>query len=226
MNDPQQQLHDALDALDAAFTPRAELPTSVDGCTYCYGAADLEALAGPVGRIPDELVRHVAHEGPDHWADFPGLYRKLAPRITRLLVADQLINDMTASRFLAAGWRDWSGAECTALESVWHAWWRSILHSYPSAGSVTDVLETLGALNGSLAPWLSTWAQTRTEAADLHLNDALDWWLYGSELADLRFGFYDEVHATPELLPWLLSLEDDRIGATQLREVERIAYGY
>ena len=152
MTDPQQQLHDALDVLDVAFAPRAELPTSVGGCTYCYGAADLEALAGPVGRIPDELVRHVAHEGSDHWVDFPGLYRKLAPRIARLLAADQLINDMTASRFLAAGWRDWSGAERTALENVWHA--------------------------------------------------------------------------TPELLPWLLSLEDDRIGAAQLREVERIAYGY
>ncbi|MFK0295119.1 hypothetical protein ACIQU6_32255 [Streptomyces sp. NPDC090442] len=88
------------------------------------------------------------------------------------------------------------------------------------------MVETLGALNGTLAPLLTTWAQTRTAAADLHLSDALDWWLVESKLGDLHFGFYGEVHTTPELLPWLLSLEDGRIGAAQLREVERIAYGY
>jgi hypothetical protein len=33
------------------------------------------------------------------------------------------------------------------------------------------------------------------------------------------------LHASPELLPWLLSLEDGRIDPAQLFEVERIACG-
>ncbi|SHM70333.1 hypothetical protein [Streptomyces yunnanensis] len=223
MTDPRQQLHDALDALDAAFAPRTELPVSVGGCTHCYSAADLEALAGPVHQIADDLIRCVAHEAPSHWDDFPGLYRKLTPRTIRFLVADKLNHDMVASWFIAAAWRNWTATECAALEDVWHAWWRSALHSHPSTGDVTHVLETLGVITGTLAPWLTTWAQTRTEAADLHLRDALDQWLIEDELADLHFGFYKELHATPELLPWLLSLEDGRIDADQLVEVVRIS---
>ncbi|MFE0178274.1 hypothetical protein ACFWZ2_38805 [Streptomyces sp. NPDC059002] len=224
MADPHQLLHDALNVLDATFASHAELPIAVGGCTYCYGEADLEALAGPVREIPQELISHVAHEVPDHWDDFPGLYRKLTPRIVRRLVADGLIHDMVASRLLTAGWRNWTAPERTALENVWHAWWRSVLSTHPSTGSVIDVLETLAVTTGTLAPWLAIWSETRTEAADLHLSDALDWWLIEDGLADLHLGFYDEVHATPELLPWLLSLEDSRIGAAQLMEVERISY--
>ncbi|GGX44825.1 hypothetical protein [Streptomyces noursei] len=84
-------------------------------------------------------------------------------------------------------------------------------------------METLGVITGTLAPWLTARAQTRTEAADRHLRDALDQWLVQGELADLHFGFYKEAHATPELLPWLSSLEDGRIDADQLVEVERIS---
>jgi hypothetical protein len=87
------------------------------------------------------------------------------------------------------------------------------------------VLETISASTGTLAPWLAIWAETPTEAADRHLRDALDKWLFKGQLADLRLGFYDELHATPKLLPWLLSMRENRIDAAQLLEVESIAYG-
>ncbi|MFD5425193.1 hypothetical protein [Streptomyces sp. NPDC127084] len=225
MTDPHQRLQDALDVLDATFAPLAESPVRVGGCTYCYPEADLETLAGPVHEVPDQLVSSFAHETPDHWDDFRGLYRRLAPRIIRLLIADELDHSLVASRLRAAGWRDWPTPERTAMEETWHAWWRSVLHTHPSTGHITDVLETLSVTAGSLAPWLAIWAESRTETADLHLGDALDHWLIEGELADLHLGFYEETHATPELLPWLLSLEDGRLGAAQLREVERIAYG-
>lgn len=48
-------------------------------------------------------------------------------------------------------------------------------------------------------------------------------WLLEGELADLYLGFYDELHATPELLPWILNTAQGRIGAAQFSEVERIA---
>ncbi|PKV89994.1 hypothetical protein [Streptomyces sp. TLI_146] len=223
MTNPQQQLQDALEALDVAFAPLSGLPFSVGGCTHCYTEADLEVLGGAVHRVPDQLLFSVALKTPDHWDNFPGLYRRLMPRIVHLLIADQLDHGLVASRLLAAGWRNWSAPEHIALDEVWHAWWRSVLHSHPITGHITDILEALAVTTGTLAPWLALWAETRTEAADLHLSDALDYWLIEDELADLHLGFYDELHATPQLLPWLLSLEDGRINATQLLEVQRIS---
>ncbi|MFF1482238.1 hypothetical protein ACFVYD_32595 [Streptomyces sp. NPDC058301] len=224
MTDPHQKLQDALDALDAAFAPHAEPSVPVGGCTHCYTDADLEALAGPVQQVPEDLIYSVAHKTPDHWDDFPGLYRRLTPRIVRLLTADRLDHALVASRLLAADWRNWPAPERTALDRVWQAWWRAALHTHPSTGHIADILEILAVITGTPAPWLAVWAQTRTKASDLHLSDALDRWLIEGELADLHLGFYDELHATPALLPWLLSLEEDRIGAAQLIEVERIAY--
>ncbi|MFB7473594.1 hypothetical protein [Kitasatospora sp. NPDC056184] len=226
MTTPSQHLQTALDALDAAFAPLSETPFTVGGCTSCYTGADLEALAGPVHGVPDELVPSVAAEVADHWDDFAALYRRMTPRIVRLLVTGRLHVDhgLVASRLLAAGWQDWPAPERRALERVWGAWWRSTLHAYPAVDSVTAVLEAVSVSTGSLAPWLAVWAGTRTEAADRHLDDALDEWLVEWGIADLRLGFYDELPAGPELVSWLLSLEAGRIGAAQLFEVERIAY--
>jgi hypothetical protein len=222
--DPYQQLQDALNALDAAFAPLSERPFTVGGCTYCYGQADLDALGGPVDRVPEDLIPGVAAEVTDDWDDFPALYRRMTPRIVRLLATGRLHVDhgLIASRLLAAGWRDWVPIEQEALEKVWHAWWRSALHEYPGTDPITSVLETISVSTGTLAPWLDIWAETRTEAADKHLRDAVHRWLLGGELADLYLGFYDELHATPELLPWLPNTPEGRIGAAQFSEVERI----
>ncbi|KUL46022.1 hypothetical protein ADL22_10915 [Streptomyces sp. NRRL F-4489] len=226
MTDPRQQLQDAWDALDAAFAPLAESAVSpVGGCTFCYAESDLATLTGPVAEVAEELIPRVAHEVPSHWDDFHGLYRRLMPRILRRLVADDLDHSLVASRLIAADWRAWPAPERSALEGFWVAWWRSFLHTYPGVGHVTDVLEILSATAGAPGPWLALWAETRTEAADQHLNDAINDWLIEDELADLHFGFYGEVHATPELLPWLLRLEANRVGADQLGEIERIAQG-
>ena len=207
MTDPYQRLHDALDALDAVFAPLSGRPFTVGGCTRCYGQSDLDILGGPADRVPEDLIPHVAAEVTDHWDDFPALYRRMTPRIVRLLATGRLHVDhgLIASRLLAAGWRTWVPVEQEALEKVWHAWWRSALHEYPGIGPVTSVLETVSVSTGTLGPWLGIWAETRTEAADRHLRDAVHRWLLRGELADLYLGFYDELHATPELLPWLLS---------------------
>ena len=224
---PYRRLQDALDALDAAFAPLSERPFAVGGCTYCYTQADLDALSGPADRVPEDLIPHVAAEATDHWDDFPAVYRRMTPRIIRRLVTGQLHVDhgLIASRLLAAGWRDWALAERDVLEQVWHAWWRSALHEYPGIEPVTEVLETISVSTGTLAPWLAIWAETPAEAADRHLRDAIDKWLFEGQLADLRLGFYDELHATPQLLPWLLSMRQNRIDAAQLLKVETIAYG-
>jgi hypothetical protein len=227
VTDPYQRLRDTLNTLDAAFAPLAERPFTVGGCTHCYSQADLDALAGPMDRVPEDLIPHVAAEATDHWDDFPALYRRMTPWIVRFLATGRLHVDhgLIASRLLAAGWRDWPPIEQEALEKVWHAWWRSALHEYPGTDRVVSVLETISVSTGTLAPWLDIWAETRTEAADTHLRDAVHRWLLKGKLADLYLGFYDELHATPELLPWLLNMAGGRIDAAQFSEVERIVNG-
>ncbi|MFI6475931.1 hypothetical protein ACIBL5_37550 [Streptomyces sp. NPDC050516] len=86
------------------------------------------------------------------WDDFPGLYRRLTPRIVRLLTADRFDHAMIASRLLAAGWGTWPAPERIAVERVRHAWWRSALHAHPGTGYITHILETLSVTAGTLAP--------------------------------------------------------------------------
>jgi hypothetical protein len=224
---PHERLQDALRALDAAFAPFCAQPLSLSGCTHCYAPAEIETLAGPVHRVPEELIPSVAAKEAGHWDDFPALYRRMTPRIVRLLATGRLHVDhgLVASQLVKAGWRNWAPPERSALENVWHAWWRSALHEYPGTEPVTGVLEAISVSTGTLLPWLAVWAGTRTEAADRHLRDALDGWLFEAELADLRFGFYGEMHATPDLLAWSLSLGEGRIGAARRAGIERIARG-
>ncbi|GAA2840239.1 hypothetical protein GCM10010441_75720 [Kitasatospora paracochleata] len=168
------------------------------------------------------------HQGP---AVYLANAEVLAMGFTGTDVADRgtdpetdAVHGLVASRLLAADWRHWPAPERDALEGVWRAWWQSALHHHPAGQHITDVLETVSVGTGALAPWLAIWSATRTETADRHLADALDSWLRWGELADLHLGFYNELHATPELLPWLLSLENGRIHAAQLVEIEHIAY--
>ncbi|GAA2750589.1 hypothetical protein GCM10010440_59460 [Kitasatospora cinereorecta] len=227
VTDPCQQLLDALHTLDTAFAAISEPSFTVGGCTHCYTDTDLAALTGPASLVPQELISSVAAASVDHWDDFPALYRRMTPRIIRSLVTGQLHVDhgLVASRLLAAGWRHWPAPERDALENVWHVWWQSALHEHPAGRHITDVLETVSVSTGTLAPWLAIWSATRTETADRHLADALDGWLRWGELADLRLGFYNELHAASELLPWLLSIEEGRIDAAKLIKIEDIAYG-
>ncbi|MFC9970887.1 hypothetical protein ACFVH6_08305 [Spirillospora sp. NPDC127200] len=223
MNSSHQQLQSAIDALETVFAPVSEQPFPVGGCLHCYRDADLEALSGPISQVPEDLLWSAAGKSTDHWDDFPTFYQRLTPRITRLLVADQLFYGLIASRLLVANWREWPRDKREALENVWHAWWRSILHE-PSGGQrVTDVLEFLSVSTGSLSPWLEIWADTRTPMADQRLNEVLDHWLCEWGLADLHLGFYGELHATPELLAWLFSLEPGRLSAAQRAEIEDLA---
>ncbi|MFB6890271.1 hypothetical protein ACFCX4_13245 [Kitasatospora sp. NPDC056327] len=223
---PDPTLRSALDALDAALAPFTERPHPQRGCTHCYSPADLAALGGPASAVPDELVRSVADEDPDHWDGFQALYRRMTPRILRLLTTGRLHADpaVVAARLLAAGLPGRAAPERAAVAAVWSAWWHSTLRTHPADHHVTEVLEAVAAATGTLTPWLAVWTGTRTEAADLHLADALDRWLPGDGLADLRLGPHGGLHATPVLLPWLLSLDEGRIGAAQLFETERIAY--
>ncbi|MEU2823554.1 hypothetical protein ABZ763_15075 [Streptomyces bacillaris] len=211
-----EQLITALDALDRAFA--SEDPFPVTGCTFCYSEQDFAELSGPLHLIADDLVSSVAAEVPDHWEDFPRLYRRLVPRIIRLLVTGRLHvgEELIASRLNQAGWADWDLPLTEALRGVWSAWWQSTLETHPSPVPVRDALSVIAVSTNSLRPWLNMWTATNTPAADAHLADLVTDVMYKFEITDLRMGFYEEYDATAELLGWLLTDVRDRVIDTRL----------
>ncbi|MGX1128217.1 hypothetical protein RKD49_000407 [Streptomyces glaucescens] len=218
MSGSQRQLQTALDALDDAFA--SEAPFTVTGCTYCYGEQDLAALSGPLSGISDDLLAAVAAETPDHWDDFPRLYRRLTPLVVRSVVTGTLHvdEDLIASRLVRAGWTTWDAPLADALRDVWQTWWQSTLHTHPAPVRIRKTLALLTVANASLRPWLSTWTATRTPAADAHLADFLDDVLCEFEITDLSMGFYGEYDAGAELLDWLLTDVHDRVDDARLAD--------
>ncbi|MEU4466079.1 hypothetical protein AB0G20_20630 [Streptomyces sp. NPDC024017] len=216
MSRHQQRLMTALDALDRAFA--SEEPFPVSGCTYCYGAQDLVELSGPLDLIADDLVSAVAAEVPNHWDDFPRLYRRLTPRIIRPAVTGRLHIDenLIASRLVAAGWTTWDAPLTTALHEVWSAWWQATLHTHPSPVPIRKTLSLITVATGTLRPWLDIWTTTRVPAADTHLADLIDDVLLEYEITDLHMGFYEEYDASAELLSWLLTDVHDRADDARL----------
>jgi len=85
------------------------------------------------------------------------------------------------------------------------------------------VLTVVTVATGGIAPWLATWAGTRTPDARAHLADLVDDVLFDYQISDLHLGFYNEYAATDELLPWLLSLEPGRLGAAHAEELIQVA---
>ncbi|WP_406863800.1 hypothetical protein [Streptomyces solicamelliae] len=206
----------ALDTLDHAFA--SEEPFPVTGCTYCYGERGLAELSGPLHLVTDDLVASVAGEGPDHWDDFPRLYRRFVPRIIRPLVTGRLHvePELVASRLVQAGWTTWDPPLAQALRDVWSAWWRRTLHVHPGPIPVRDVLSVVTVATDRLRPWLDTWTETGTPAADAQLADLVRDVLIEFEITDLSMGFYDEYHATTELLDWLLTDVRERVTDPRL----------
>ncbi|NEB40912.1 hypothetical protein [Streptomyces sp. SID14515] len=211
-----EQLATALDDLDQAFA--SEEPFRVTGCTHCYDEQDFAELSGPAHLIPDSLVSSVAAEVPDHWDDFPRLYRRLLPRIIRALVTGRLHVDeeLIASRLVQAGWTTWDAPLTEALRTFWSTWWSSTLRTHPGPVPVREVLGFLTVATNGLRPWLNTWTATRTPAADAHLEDLVDGVMFQFEITDLAMGFYDEYDAGTELLGWLLTDVRDRVTDARL----------
>ncbi|WP_436992877.1 hypothetical protein [Streptomyces sp. enrichment culture] len=122
---PVADLGAALDALDRAFA--REEPFPVQGCPHCYRERDLVELSGPPHPVSDGLFPSVAAEVPDHWDDFPRLYRRPTPRVVRALVTGALHIDpeLIASRLVAAGWSTRDERLDGAPRDVRSAWWRT-----------------------------------------------------------------------------------------------------
>ncbi|GLW57661.1 hypothetical protein [Kitasatospora phosalacinea] len=200
MTTAQQRLHHALDALARTARPGPV----VDGCGHCYTDGQLAALSGPPDLVPDRLLHSVAAKGPDHWGDFPTLYRRLAPRILRQLTTGTLHVDgpLVAARLVAADWSGWQHAEL--VREVLDAWWSATLASH--CANASEALETVAVATGAVTPWLAAWTEARTPTAERHLIRTVGDWLHSARLPDLRLGFYRELPVGPEVADWIAAL--------------------
>ncbi|PJT47703.1 hypothetical protein CWI85_26580 [Streptomyces albidoflavus] len=226
MDPAQQQLTAALDALDLAFAD--EEPFTAGGCTYCYGEENFAELSGPPHLVSEDMVSTVAFEVPDHWDDFPRLYRRLTPRILRAAATDTLHVDVEVipSRLLRAAWTTWPPAQAAALRDFWPTWWRATLHTHPDAAPISarEVLSVITVATGTLRPWLDIWTSIWTASADAHLAEFVDDVLVESEITDLEMGFYGEYHATAELMDWLLTDIRDRVHEPRLDDPDHLDF--
>ncbi|WP_411094071.1 hypothetical protein [Streptomyces sp. 021-3] len=226
MDPAQQQLTAALDALDLAFAD--EEPFTAGGCTYCYGEENFAELSGPPHLVSEDMVSTVAFEVPDHWDDFPRLYRRLTPRILRAAATDTLHVDVEVipSRLLRAAWTTWPPAQAAALRDFWPTWWRATLHTHPGAAPISarEVLSVITVATGTLRPWLDIWTSIWTASADAHLAEFVDDVLVESEITDLEMGFYGEYHATAELMDWLLTDIRDRVHEPRLDDPDHLDF--
>ncbi|MFC9015210.1 hypothetical protein ACFTZG_03575 [Streptomyces albidoflavus] len=226
MDPAQQQLSAALDALDLAFVD--EEPFTASGCTYCYGEENFAELSGPPHLVSEDMVSAVAFEVPDHWDDFPRLYRRLTPRILRAAATDTLHVDVEVipSRLLRAAWTTWPPAQAAALRDFWPTWWRATLHTHPDAAPISarEVLSVITVATGTLRPWLDIWTSIWTASADAHLAEFVDDVLVESEITDLEMGFYGEYHATAELMDWLLTDIRDRVHEPGLDDPDHLDF--
>ncbi|PKA36506.1 hypothetical protein [Streptomyces sp. SM8] len=226
MDPAQQQLSAALDALDLAFVD--EEPFTAGGCTYCYGEENFAELSGPPHLVSEDMVSAVAFEVPDHWDDFPRLYRRLTPRILRAAATDTLHVDVEVipSRLLRAAWTTWPPAQAAALRDFWPTWWRATLHTHPDAAPISarEVLSVITVATGTLRPWLDIWTSIWTASADAHLAEFVDDVLVESEISDLEMGFYGEYHATAELMDWLLTDIRDRVHEPRLDDPDHLDF--
>lgn len=174
------------------------------------------------------MVSAVAFEVPDHWDDFPRLYRRLTPRILRAAATDTLHVDVEVipSRLLRAAWTTWPPAQAAALRDFWPTWWRATLHTHPDAAPISarEVLSVITVATGTLRPWLDIWTSIWTASADAHLAEFVDDVLVESEITDLEMGFYGEYHATAELMDWLLTDIRDRVHEPGLDDPDHLDF--
>ena len=208
--------------MDEAFVPAEEFV--LDGCLYCYGEADIAALAGPPEAVPDDLVTTPLSEEPSHWDRPEELLRRLVPRIARLMVRGEthLDEGLIGTRFLQANWTEWPSVETAALRELWSAWWAATLNRHPAPMPAYEVLSVVTVVTGTLRPWLEAWEADRDPSADRHLEELVDTWCFEDQLSELKLGFLDEYDATPELLPWVLGHGRTRIGPHYVAKVDEL----
>lgn len=166
----RQNLADALDRLDEVFR-QVEIPSDIDGCTYCWPNG-WEELLLPADEVPYDSIVSYSMEGEDHWTPYAPILRHLFPRIARLLGEGHL--HVHAGRVLShlrgAEWQQRAPAERDAVEEFFDAIYRKTLSEDPSGDlDGNEILCGVAAATWDIVPWLSVWDEMPPEHAARHL---------------------------------------------------------
>jgi hypothetical protein len=190
-----------MNAVDEAFADQPEVGP-VEGCTRCYLQPELDLLGGDPRLVPDDLVGGFAEEVQDHWTSqqYGPLWRRLAPRIIRLLVVQQ--PGVDAGLLLrglgpyGAGFTDWPAQQKSAILDVLGAVLDVALIDGRPPEAVLDRLGAVSHIGHDVTPWtrrLDTLTGPHAEAGlvrlacrwavDLLWDDEPSWWWYPDDPA-------------------------------------------
>jgi hypothetical protein len=179
--DVRLRLDNALHAVDEAFADEPDVGP-VRGCTYCYRESELALLGGEPRLVPDSLVREFAEEVLDHWEEqqYGLLWRRLAPRIIRLLVSNEPGIDV--GRLLrglgphGAGFHGWPAQQRSAiLDALGAALDSALIDGRPPA-DVVDLLGAVSHVDHDSTPWTDRLDSLTGPYADAGLVRAVCYW--------------------------------------------------
>lgn len=217
MNSPPHlghvRLAAALARLERAFGPRRDRIAPMHACGHCFNPGDLRVMAGPVDEIPDRLFARAVWKWDTTMDADVAFWRRLTPRILRLLAAGCLHIDATlvARKFNQAAWRDWPEDERSVVAEFCEAWFEAAL-TEPEGPAAVEVLPFVAILYGDVARWLAVWSATPGRRADRQLAEPAGWWLPDLLGGALDLSFSGELpDVAAEMTAWLLDQAPTRI---------------
>ncbi|MYT04781.1 MULTISPECIES: hypothetical protein [Streptomyces] len=182
----------ALDDIDSVFNGFAS-PTE-SGCERCYLPEETAYLRTPYTRVPADLVRRFAFEGPGHFEDHAAVMRRLLPQTAHAMADGSLRGIGWSEHGLSrVDWWAWPPEQAAAVEAFVHAWWDDTLTTPEPPYPVPDVFETCATILDDLTPLLDRFRTqpvveahvvscTRAWMFDLITDDSpFHWWHRGDD---------------------------------------------
>ncbi|MFB7362809.1 hypothetical protein [Streptomyces hydrogenans] len=220
-------LTSALRRVDAVF---GGMTAPAEGCTYCYGEADLALLAVRGAPLGDGLLGPFFHEVPSHFPDHPAVVRRLLPEVFARIAAGRA-DDMgyMPTGLGRVAWREWPAEQAAAIAGFLDVWWRETLADPAPPQDVNAVWELSVDFHQAVAPLLDVWAAApRGGVEDRHLADFVDRWT-DDLLWDYVIGWPADESLLDELRAWLVEHAPARLAGHPdpllLRKVVLLALG-
>lgn len=135
------------------------------------------ALSKPLEELTAHDLGKFAWKALTTWGDVEDL-KHFLPRLMQLIAQDDCApfsREVLLGKLRLAAWRDWSETERRSVDMFLHAVWRDCLNS--AAGSVwqDELLCGIGRAVDDLAPYLTTWSDSKLTTAYEHLVHYIDW---------------------------------------------------
>ncbi|WP_340381865.1 hypothetical protein U5640_35460 [Streptomyces sp. SS7] len=200
---PSPALAAALADIDTLFNGFASPHET--GCPLCHLPEETAHLRTPYTRIPPDVLRRYAFEGPGHFDDHAASMRRLLPQTAHALADGTLDGIGWGCPGLArVAWRTWPAGQAAAIEGFVLAWWQDVLATAAPPYPAADVFETCAMILGVQTPLLDRWLPG--PAADAHLVSCVARWEHQLVFDESPFSWWapdDEPAVVAALRAWL-----------------------